>query len=256
MEAIAPQRAQFPTHDKTWRWTASAASRIARRLCVRTHRELVSAQFELRGPVEFRSVWMAANSIGGFSTDRAESMLLYCLAKNGPADGVIVEIGSYLGRSTAFLAMGSKRAGRGKVIAIDPHRGGSGDPGSEDSGVSASLFPMFLHHMRRVYVDDWVIPVRLDAVQAAEFWPYGAIRVLFIDGLHTYDTVRQEIATFRPLLADGAIVVFDDYYPPDFPGVRQAVDEALASNVVPRPRRRVNRFAVCGLTRIWDVVHD
>src|SRR5262245_32629787 len=56
--------------------------------------------------------------IEGFLTD-LEGYALLLLAAQGPGLGQIVEIGSYLGRSTAFLAAGSRLAGREKVTAVD-----------------------------------------------------------------------------------------------------------------------------------------
>jgi Methyltransferase domain len=37
----------------------------------------------------------------------------------GPGAGAVVELGSYLGRSTCFLALGVKRGARPPVVAID-----------------------------------------------------------------------------------------------------------------------------------------
>src|SRR5690242_12929620 len=49
-----------------------------------------------------------------------EAQLLYDLAAAVPQDGVIVEIGSYQGKSTVCLGLGAKEAGA-RVYAIDPH---------------------------------------------------------------------------------------------------------------------------------------
>jgi|AGTN01.1.fsa_nt_gi hypothetical protein len=61
-------------------------------------------------------------SIEGFLHD-LEGYTLLQLAARGSGTGAIVEIGSFMGRSTAFLAAGSKLAGREKVIAVDHFRG-------------------------------------------------------------------------------------------------------------------------------------
>jgi len=54
---------------------------------------------------------------------RAEGKLLYRLAKRCTGRGVIVEIGSWKGKSTIWLASGSRAASRSKVHSIDPHTG-------------------------------------------------------------------------------------------------------------------------------------
>src|SRR5687768_14649322 len=50
-----------------------------------------------------------------------EGRSLYALARSGPGQGAIVEVGSAWGRSTICLARGSKSAGRERVHAVDSH---------------------------------------------------------------------------------------------------------------------------------------
>ncbi|MBF0160593.1 MAG: class I SAM-dependent methyltransferase, partial [Magnetococcales bacterium] len=52
-----------------------------------------------------------------------EGFLLYQWAKHGPGRGIVVELGSFMGRSTCWLAAGSKDAQRGKVVACDTFQG-------------------------------------------------------------------------------------------------------------------------------------
>jgi predicted O-methyltransferase YrrM len=67
----------------------------------------------------------AAKDVPGWLTD-AEGELLFNLAKSCSGKGVIVEIGSWKGKSTIWMARGSQ-AGHGvKIYAIDPHEGDSG----------------------------------------------------------------------------------------------------------------------------------
>jgi hypothetical protein len=60
--------------------------------------------------------------IEGFLHD-LEGYTLMQLAARGGGVAAIVETGSFMGRSTAFLAAGSKLAGREKVVAVDHFRG-------------------------------------------------------------------------------------------------------------------------------------
>ncbi len=52
-----------------------------------------------------------------------EGFTLLSLAEVWPVEGDIVEIGSFKGKSTCFLAQGALRSGRGKVHAVDHFRG-------------------------------------------------------------------------------------------------------------------------------------
>ena len=49
---------------------------------------------------------------------------------------------------------------------------------------------------------------------------------IYIDGHHSYEAVKEDIALAYPLLASGGIMILDDYDNKDF-GVKKAVDEFL-----------------------------
>jgi predicted O-methyltransferase YrrM len=49
------------------------------------------------------------------------------------------------------------------------------------------------------------------------------VDLLFIDSSHEREPTLAEIAAWRPALAPDALVVFDDYGHPDYPGVAEAV---------------------------------
>jgi predicted O-methyltransferase YrrM len=226
------------------------------RFCVRFRRDLCSLTFELRGPREFSLVWSHLGSVGGFSTDRAESAVLYALAKSGPGHGVIAEVGSYIGRSTAFLALGAIVGRRESVVAIDPFAGGTGDEGSERSHAVPDVLSVFRHNMERVGVASRIIvEVTSDVTALARTWQHGPIRLLFVDGLHTYDAVTEQLNAFESLLAPDAVIVLDDYFPPEFPGVRRAADEFFGSRAARWKRINVNRMAVFGLPSMRQVLH-
>ncbi|GAA0910912.1 class I SAM-dependent methyltransferase [Virgisporangium aurantiacum] len=223
---------------------------VGRDLGQRVRDELNSAVFELRGPAEFRAVWEHVDSVGGFSRERADTVVLYALAKNLPGTGCVVEIGSFLGRSTAVLAQAVRGRGQGRVVAIDPHRGGSGDVDSQDPTGAASTLPLMRHNLHRLGLLDLVDIECATATDAAGTWSHGPVRLLFIDGLHTYDAVQADFAAVEPHLDAGAVVVFDDYRPRQYPGLVRAVDELVLAGRVPAPTRRINRYRVCGV-RQW-----
>jgi predicted O-methyltransferase YrrM len=55
----------------------------------------------------------------------------------------------------------------------------------------------------------------------------GPVELLFIDSSHERDAMLREYEAWHAELAENAVVVFDDYDHPDFPGVTDAV-QALA----------------------------
>src|SRR5688500_180349 len=72
---------------------------------------------------EIQNVQRLAEKVHGWLT-ADEGDLLFRLARNVTARmGVIVEIGSWKGKSTIFLARGSLAGSRVRVYAVDPHTG-------------------------------------------------------------------------------------------------------------------------------------
>ncbi len=50
------------------------------------------------------------------------------------------------------------------------------------------------------------------------------VEMLYIDSSHERDETIAEVQAWLPALAAGAVIVFDDYDHPDYPGVREAVE--------------------------------
>ena len=72
------------------------------------------------------------------------------------------------------------------------------------------------------------VRARLELVirSGSEGSPDGApVNLLYIDSSHERAQTIQEVEAWRPVLHPGAVIVFDDYTHPDFPGVREAIAE-------------------------------
>jgi glycosyltransferase involved in cell wall biosynthesis/predicted O-methyltransferase YrrM len=163
---------------------------------------------------------------------------LYSIAKTTPGNGEIVEIGSCFGRSTIYLAEGARHASRGTVWAVDPHTGDI----AWDLG-RVSTYEVFLRNIRKFGVENRVKPLKMTSKEAAHAWNGVPIRVLFIDGWHSYKAVTEDILLWFPHVLPGGLIVFDDYPNPEFPGVRQAVDEQMLKLPVERPLRITTTLA-------------
>lgn len=190
----------------------------------------------------FIRLWMGVRgSVRGWLTG-TDARALYALAHHGPGRGAIVEVGSAWGRSTVVLAAGSKSARRERVLAIDPH---SGDQWYlEDQPIEAfSSLEEFRSNLRRFGVADWVDEIVAASEDAARTLVPMEIRLLYIDGLHTYEAVRRDIADWVPRVVVGGVIVFDDYFNTrDGVGVHAAVDDLLASGDVEATLRRADRL--------------
>src|SRR5262249_55192493 len=92
-----------------------AAKRL-RRLAASSPAGLIA--FRLRwGPLG-AYIWLASRIPGGTRAD--EALALARPSRALPQDAVIVEIGSFLGRSAVVLAGARKLRGSGKVHCVDP----------------------------------------------------------------------------------------------------------------------------------------
>ena len=60
----------------------------------------------------------------------------------------------------------------------------------------------------------------------------GPLDLVFIDGDHSYEHVKQDIELWLPKLRKGGILAGHDYGHPDLPDVKRAVDEAFGDNVI------------------------
>jgi predicted O-methyltransferase YrrM len=134
---------------------------------------------------------------------RPSARRLFELAARGPGEGAIVEIGSFIGNSTVFLAA----PWRDRVHAVDPHS----DASMTQVPGTATTSQEFIANLERFGVRERVVYHREASVAAAHSWSDGSVRLLFIDGLHTYDAVTADYRAWAPHLARRHVVLFDDF---------------------------------------------
>jgi predicted O-methyltransferase YrrM len=134
--------------------------------------------------------------VPGWLTEE-EGEVLYDLARACTGRGAIVEIGSFKGRSTICLGLGSQ-AGRGvPVYAIDPGHGWK-------------RFQEFRANLARAGIDELVHPIAATSADAFPAFPEPAIELLFIDGSHRYDLVDLDFHLWTRRLVDGGMLAMHD----------------------------------------------
>lgn len=161
---------------------------------------------------EMAQVHKVTRNIDGWLTE-LEGSALFHAAAHGPYEGKIVEIGSFKGRSTIWLASGSKRTGRELVYAVDTHMG---SPEHQPGGEFASHMPAegttefaFRENIRQAGLEDWVVPLVMSSSDALSSWR-DPIRLLFIDAEHTYEAVRNDFMGWQKHVIIGGLVAFHD----------------------------------------------
>jgi predicted O-methyltransferase YrrM len=169
---------------------------------------------------EIEQVRSLVSNIEGWLTDK-EGELLYDLAKARTNGGCIVEIGSWKGRSTIWLATGSKDGRKFKIYSIDPHTGSSEH---KAGGNEVSTFDEFMNNIKRAGCEDIIIPLVMTSEDAASQFN-NSVELLFIDGSHEYDNVKADIELWVPKLMNGGTVALHDTIIRE--GVNRAVKELI-----------------------------
>jgi MMP 1-O-methyltransferase len=172
------------------------------------------------------NAFQQARLIPGFLADN-EIRFLGALAACVPAKGAIVEIGSFKGKSTVMLASVAARYGRGPVVAIDPHAGlsylGTHVPQQDPT------FNEFLASLKSVGVEQHVDICRALSQDVARNWN-RPIRLLWIDGDHSYQACKDDFDSFSPHLSDGAVIALHDSLNAFEGPIRVFVEEILRSD--------------------------
>jgi predicted O-methyltransferase YrrM len=171
--------------------------------------------------------------LAGHLTPR-EVRFLALLGAAPTCRGEVLEIGSFKGKSTVILAKSAAFAGLPRVCAVDPLDLPSvTDPGESERSVVA---PAFRAALRENGVEGMVEFHQMTSGALGRTWD-RPIRLLWIDGDHTYQGAMSDFTTFAPHLAPGAIVAFHDVLNWFIGPPKAMVDGPLASPL----------FGACGV---------
>jgi Methyltransferase domain len=156
---------------------------------------------------------------------------IYRQAVADAGDGArMVEIGSWLGRSTAFLAVEIRRSGkRISLSCVDTFRGTPGETihNAVVRKHGGNVRQAFELAMQRGGVADLVEVIESESCAAAARFEDQSLDFVFIDADHSYEAVRRDIAAWAPKVKPGGVLAGHDHTE-QFPGVVRAVTEAFS----------------------------
>jgi predicted O-methyltransferase YrrM len=177
---------------------------------------------------------------GWFRMD--EGMTLFYFAYHAAGRGRIVEIGTFLGKATAWMASALRaRKSPERLVTMDPHRPLESWEAyydlktlqeqrrrvAESFGMAPdkiTTYELFIDNIAALELSDFVTPIRGMSTEVIEGWTHP-IRLLFVDGAHTYDRVLKDLQLWEPWVTRDGIICMHDTG--SWEGVARAVREYL-----------------------------
>ncbi|WP_237058565.1 class I SAM-dependent methyltransferase [Microbulbifer sediminum] len=158
-------------------------------------------------------------SIKGFLAAH-EGEALYHLAAEASGSGACLEVGSYCGKSTIYMASACKLM-NGVLYAVDHHRGSEEhQPGEEyhdpslydESAQLMDSFRTFRSNIRAANLENWVVPIVASSSVAARFWN-TPLSLVFIDGGHSLEAAMTDYRSWSRHIVPGGYLAIHDIFP-------------------------------------------
>lgn len=158
-----------------------------------------------------------ARKIHTFTT-KQELIKLYEIATTCPKKANVVEIGSYLGASTSYIAAGlcNKNA---SIYCIDTWKNETMPDGKRDT------YEEFLENLSKTKTQ--VITIRKKASQVLKNELPPSIDFAFIDGDHSFPSVSSDVQLVESLMKKNSVIAFHDAI--YFKGVSLVIGTVLTS---------------------------
>lgn len=155
-------------------------------------------------------MWARASGVEGWLSE-GQARLLYDRASGLGPGAVVVEIGSFRGRSTIVLA--SAAPAGAEVVAIDPHAGGDRGPReiAPDPARGETDLAAFEANLAMAGLSDRVRHVRLPSA-AAGGTVNGGIDLLYVDGAHRFGPARFDLTEWGGRVRPGGTMLVHDAF--------------------------------------------
>jgi predicted O-methyltransferase YrrM len=141
-----------------------------------------------------------------------------------PSGSTFVEIGSWKGKSSAFMA--TEIANSQKNIdfyCVDTWEGST--ELKRDVYVPNNLYDIFIDNMKPL--EKYYQSLRTTSLEAANLFIDNSLDFIFIDASHEYNDVKKDLQAWLPKLKQQGTLAGHDYDIELFPGVIKAVIECL-----------------------------
>jgi predicted O-methyltransferase YrrM len=151
-------------------------------------------------------------------------------------EGIFVEVGCWLGKSTCCMAeLIAKTDYDIKFYAVDTWRGSNEEAHIQfinSIGGPDELYNQFINNMKAANVLQYITPIRLTSTDASKMFDDKSIEFVFLDASHFYEDILNDIECWLPKIKPGGIIAGHDYTEsdPHTHGVIKAVKETFETN--------------------------
>lgn len=148
-----------------------------------------------------------------------DELLYDYLIQNVPDNGIFVECGAWLGKSSSYLCDTAKN--RINIYIVDHWLGSQNEISTTHSLVlNNDIYKIFLENMG----DRKFIPLHMSSIEASKKFDDNSCDVVYIDMEHSYSAVKEDITCWLPKVKKNGILAGHDF---DWPEVQKAVSEIL-----------------------------
>jgi cephalosporin hydroxylase len=167
-----------------------------------------------------------AHNIWGFFSPQDFDFYRWCV-NQAPTPSHFVEVGSYHGRSTCFMAVEILNSGKQiKFDCVDTWQGSEehqkGALFEDATVVQGTLYHSFLRNIAAVR--QVVLPIRMTSVEASTLYDDDSLDWVFLDAGHDYENVYQDLIHWLPKVKTGGILSGHDWPHQD---IQRALQDVL-----------------------------
>lgn len=173
-----------------------------------------------------------SHTIDGWTDDDFRRVYDDAVAAAPPEGAAFVEVGVWLGKSLAHLAVVVANSGKKIALhAVDHFRGSPDESAHTDVAAreGGSVLEVFRENMRRGGVLGMLEIHACDSVAAAEGFADGSLDLVMIDATHTRSAVRSDLAVWWPKVKAGGTLAGHDWH---YEAVKAAVLEKFGEQAV------------------------
>jgi len=132
--------------------------------------------------------------------------------------GPILEIGTYCGKSSLYLALGAQKTDQ-YVFTIDHHLGSEEHQLNEEyfdneiydfSKKRVNTFPLLIKNINKLNVKN-IVPIVSESKKSSFNWKTN-LGMLFIDGGHSFESANNDYECWESKIAEGGCLAIHDIF--------------------------------------------